>query len=66
MPWQHVFPLNDLIEHITDGFDCPCGPEIDFDNEIVIHQSLDRRECFEESPSAGTSCAKESGRKKER
>jgi len=22
----HVYPNNDLIEHDTDGSDCPCGP----------------------------------------
>lgn len=22
----HVYPNNDLIEHDTDGGDCPCGP----------------------------------------
>ena len=45
--WNHVYPINDLIEHNTEGFECPCSPELDFENEIVIHNSLDRRECFE-------------------
>lgn len=22
----HVYPLKDIIEHVTDGGDCPCGP----------------------------------------
>ena len=49
--WNHVFPINDLIEHNTEGFECSCNPVIDFENEIVIHNSLDRRECFEEKKS---------------
>ncbi|NCU33540.1 MAG: hypothetical protein EOM23_11575 [Candidatus Moranbacteria bacterium] len=60
MSWQHVFPVNDLIEHNTKGFWCPCNPKIDFVNEIVIHSALDQRECFEK-PNTGTSCAKELG-----
>lgn len=64
MSWQHIFPINDLIEHNTEGFECPCNPEIDFDNEIVIHSSLDRRECFEE-PKAGPSMGEEIGPKNE-
>jgi hypothetical protein len=47
--WQHIVPLNDLIEHNTDGLDCPCNPDIDFDDRIVIHSALDRRECFEQN-----------------
>lgn len=23
----HVYPLKDIIEHVTDGSDCPCQPE---------------------------------------
>lgn len=47
----HTFPVNDLIEHITDGGDCPCGPTTEpverDDGSIawhVIHSSLDARE----------------------
>lgn len=49
MSWQHVLPINDLIEHETEGFECQCNPKIDFKNEIVIHSAIDRRECFEQS-----------------
>ena len=45
----HITPVNDLIEHIEDT-DCPCGPEVDVDNGIVVHAAMDRRECFEEPP----------------
>ncbi len=48
--WQHVYPLNDLIEHITDkGPVCPCGPKLDIDHEIIIHAAMDRREVFEKN-----------------
>lgn len=45
----HIIPINDLIEHNTESNDCQCNPEIDIENNLVIHSSLDRRECFEES-----------------
>ena len=48
MPWQHVYPNNDLIEHNTDnGPDCPCNPEVDIEHMIVIHAAMDRRELYE-------------------
>lgn len=47
MLWQHIIPINDLIEHNTESKECMCNPEIDFENEIVIHSAMDRRECFE-------------------
>jgi hypothetical protein len=53
----HVVPVNDLIEHDTDGGDCICGPDhIYIDPEtgdpfssgpIVSHHSLDGRELTE-------------------
>ena len=42
-----IIPENDLIEHVEDA-DCPCGPEVDVENDIVIHAAMDHRECFEE------------------
>ncbi|MCA1571994.1 MAG: hypothetical protein LC798_17115 [Chloroflexi bacterium] len=50
----HVFPLGDLVDHDTDGGECPCGPR----NEpvkrddgsfgwLVVHHSLDGREAHE-------------------
>ena len=44
----HIYPVNDLIEHNTESPECACNPEIDVDNGIVIHSSLDRREVFED------------------
>lgn len=42
----HVYPLNDLREHATDGTECWCGAEED-DEGIVVHNSADGREAFE-------------------
>ena len=47
----HIIPCNDLIDHIEDT-DCPCGPEVDVENDIVIHAAMDRRECFESEQSS--------------
>lgn len=51
----HTYPVNDLIEHVTDGDDCPCGPDFDpveaEDGSIgysVVHHALDGREHREE------------------
>lgn len=50
----HVHPLDDLIEHVATGDDCPCGPEaqpVKRDDGsmgwIVLHHSLDGREMGE-------------------
>ena len=48
MDWIHIYPLNDLIEHHTEGTECSCNPEIDFDCKLVIHAAMDRREVFEQ------------------
>ncbi len=47
----HVWPVNDLIEHATDGTECSCGPTtepVERDDGsigwLVIHHSLDGRE----------------------
>ena len=51
MEWHHIAPINDLIEHNEGIFDenymCPCDPKIDFGNKLIIHNAMDRRECFE-------------------
>jgi hypothetical protein len=51
MSTEHVYPVGDLIDHLTDGQDCPCGPTTEpvprEDGSIgwlVIHHSLDGRE----------------------
>lgn len=47
----HVEPINDLIDHDTNGGDCICGPatEAAFRDDgsngwVVVHHSLDGRE----------------------
>ncbi len=47
MDWQHITPIDDLIDHDTAGHHCICDPAIDWKNKLIIHSSLDRRECFE-------------------
>jgi len=47
----HVYPLDDLRRHETDGEDCWCEPsyqyEIGWLDHILIHNSADGREAFE-------------------
>jgi hypothetical protein len=51
----HVVPVNDLVEHDTDGPDCVCGPTVEpVDRDdgslgwLVVHHSLDGRERAED------------------
>ena len=42
--WQHVYPIGDLITHVTEwGIECPCGPQLDFKDQIVTHYAMDGR-----------------------
>jgi hypothetical protein len=57
----HTVPINDLIEHYSDGRDCPCGPEtipVERDDGSIafqlVHHALDGREHFEDGPVADT------------
>jgi hypothetical protein len=43
---NHVVPTNDLREHILDG-ECWCNPKVG-DDLVVIHNSMDERETYEE------------------
>ena len=45
--YKHVYPLGDLKEHVTDGSECWCRPVVDDLAEVVVHNSLDRRELTE-------------------
>jgi len=45
MIW-HVYPVDDLREHETDGETCWCNPTCDEDG-ICVHNSLDQREKYE-------------------
>ncbi len=42
--WTHAFPLEDLIEHVTDNTFCECNPRMDVANRMFIHNALDNRE----------------------
>jgi hypothetical protein len=51
----HTYPVRDLIEHETDGEECPCGPSVEpvgrADGSYgwhVVHHSLDGREAGEQ------------------
>lgn len=50
----HTYPVGDLIEHLTNGDECPCGPTVEpverDDGSMgwhVVHHSLDGREHHE-------------------
>ena len=47
MEWQHVYPVNDHKPHDTESLYCTCQPEIDWANQIVIHNAWDMREAQE-------------------
>lgn len=56
----HTYPVNDLVEHATDGGDCPCGPEtVPVEREdgsvgyVISHHALDGREHFESDHDRG-------------
>lgn len=42
---QHVYPLGDVREHVTNGDPCPCLPRTV--EGVVIHNSYDGRETGE-------------------
>ena len=44
MKWQHIYPVNDWIDHKTEGLNCICEPLIDWENMLVVHNSADGRE----------------------
>lgn len=41
----HVYPLDDLREHNTDGSQCWCNPT--HDGDTIVHNSMDGRELLE-------------------
>ena len=45
-PEMHTLPVDDLKPHIM-GADCWCNPRVEENGELIIHNSLDRREVFE-------------------
>ena len=46
----HVSPINDKREHVFDGANCPCDPEVILEGAtlIIVHNSWDFREIVEE------------------
>lgn len=58
-PWPddntwHVYPSGDVIDHDTDGSDCPCGTTTEVvpreDGSVgwlILHHSMDGREFAE-------------------
>lgn len=47
MKYNHCYPLNDYREHVTEGKECWCNPEIDEEYQVIIHSSMDKRELYE-------------------
>ena len=47
----HIMPVDDLIEH-EESTECQCGPTVDPETGVVLHDAMDRRECFEEEGAA--------------
>lgn len=51
---HHVSPIADLREHVTSGWTlgvrCWCNPAVEeeVDGTLVIHNSMDRREEYEQ------------------
>jgi len=48
----HTYPIDDVVEHDTESFDCICCPTIEppkvwGDDYLVIHNSFDGRELEE-------------------
>lgn len=47
----HVYPVNDLEEHLLKGTTCKCEPSVQIVEEsgeiIVVHNSFDGREAVE-------------------
>lgn len=50
-PVVHVYPVNDIYPHITEGVGCPCKPCIEMVEDggmVVTHNSYDGREKTEQ------------------
>lgn len=43
----HVIPMNDLREHHRHG-ECWCHPVVEHESRMMVHNSADGREDFEE------------------
>ena len=47
----HVYPVNDLKEHILKGVDCHCNPTVKVEGAglIIVHNAYDHREIIEQA-----------------
>lgn len=47
----HVYPLDNLQEHITDGPGCPCEPTVTVEGAalLYVHNAFDHREIVEQA-----------------
>ena len=47
----HVYPENDLHEHVLVGTDCPCAPTVEVVGAslLIIHNAFDHREIVEQA-----------------
>lgn len=50
MEAMHVLPVNDLKEH-EESEHCHCQPKVEYEEngKVIIHNSYDGREIFEEA-----------------
>jgi hypothetical protein len=55
IPWTHVMPVNDVVEHThsSSSFECQCNPMVDTVKRIVLHEAMNPSiEKFNNSPLA--------------
>lgn len=47
----HVYPINDLENHVLTGTDCPCKPRVEVEGAtlVIIHNAFDKREVVEQA-----------------
>lgn len=47
----HVYPENDLQEHVLTGTCCPCEPTVEVMGAslLIIHNAFDHREVIEQA-----------------
>ena len=47
----HVYPVNNLKEHILESTDCPCNPTVKVEGAslIIVHNAWDKREIIEQA-----------------
>jgi len=48
-PWKYVVPNDDFKGHAIESRECECEPKIDWENQIIIHNAFDHRECVEQA-----------------